>query len=537
MPLNGKLRISVSVRVRPSFDNNEGGCSPVKVTGPNISVCDRMFRYPAHVVCGKDQVSANMALADHMMRHLDMDYSCTLLAYGQTGSGKTHTIFGPPGSLTESALRESSQTPTSWGIFPRFMMSMLNSGRGTLHVSAIEIYDEVAFDLLSDRTQLRIGSLTQMGTVVPKSALPSIDLITGEARDTRAGYHPSCCTCYACFKAKSEAKKKKKKTNIGRKNHNYLRRQSNSSNGNEEFKAFGEKAMAVKTPSDVARISRTIEQTRSAKGHKLNERSSRSHCLVRVAWKRGDRVADCLFVDLAGSERIKKSGSTGQKKIEAASINKSLTCLGRCITRLLKNDNHIPFRDSTLTRLLKPSLGGRCATSVIVTLSPEAQHADETMCSLRFGERMSGVENAVAKSSRIDVARERENVERRLKRKKAELKRLYDAGQGTRTDQKNSAARHLLEENMEKLKVHEKRVADIRVELAEAGGAVGGKRTSEVIRLEMLLGEAEKAKSNHADVVFRQKTIKGLHIEPSRAYKRTEADIRQLQDKLRLLSL
>ena len=461
------LKISVSVRVRPFLSSNAGP-SPLSVSssGTLISVGDRSFAYPARVVCGSDQVAASEALAKHMLAHLDMGYSSTLLTYGQTGSGKTHTIFGPPGALTESALGGGISPPDSWGIFPRFMLSMLQSEKVPLQVSAIEIYDEAAFDLLSDRKQLRIGTMTNLGTVVPKNAMPSIDLITGKARDTRAGYHPSCCTCYACFKAKSEAAKKKKKGSSGVKHTSpaRLNRQSYTQSGNE-FRTYSEKAMVIKTASDVARIARTIEQTRSAKGHNLNARSSRSHCLVRVSWKRIDRMMNCLFVDLAGSERIKKSGSTGQKQVEAASINKSLTCLGRCIGRLLRGDKHIPFRDSTLTRLLKPSLGGRCATSVIITLSPESESEDESMCSLRFGERMSGVKNAVSRSVKISVTRERENVQRLLQIKQMELQRLEDAGQGTRTDDANSAARHLLEENMIKLEAYEKRVADCESDL------------------------------------------------------------------------
>ena len=85
-------------------------------------------------------------------------YSCTLLAYGQTGSGKTHTMFGPPGVLTESALTKSS-CPPSWGIFPRIALELLSSsGTGTLHASAIEVYQDNAYDLLADRAPLQVGT-------------------------------------------------------------------------------------------------------------------------------------------------------------------------------------------------------------------------------------------------------------------------------------------------------------------------------------------------------------------------------------------
>ena len=81
---------------------------------------------------------------------------------------------------------------------------------------------------------------------------------------------------------------------------------------------------------------RTIEGTRTAKSHALNDRSSRSHCLVKIHLVRkqaggGRTKVTLLFVDLAGSERTKKTGVEGAAKAEALSINGSLTALGRVI--------------------------------------------------------------------------------------------------------------------------------------------------------------------------------------------------------------
>jgi len=67
-------------------------------------------------------------------------------------------------------------------------------------------------------------------------------------------------------------------------------------------------------------------------------------------------TAKFTFVDLAGSERLKRTGATGQVMKEGISINKGLLALGNVISALTedatKKNNHIPYRDSKLTRVL-----------------------------------------------------------------------------------------------------------------------------------------------------------------------------------------
>jgi hypothetical protein len=110
-----------------------------------------------------------------------------------------------------------------------------------------------------------------------------------------------------------------------------------------------------------------IEATRTAKSHALNDRSSRSHCLVsiKLTRKSGSKAVSSkfTFVDLAGSERITKSLATEIKAAEAKNINTSLSALGRTIKELSKSkQGFIPWRDSALTMLMKDSLSGNCIT-------------------------------------------------------------------------------------------------------------------------------------------------------------------------------
>jgi phage shock protein A len=65
-------------------------------------------------------------------------------------------------------------------------------------------------------------------------------------------------------------------------------------------------------------------------------------------------------VDLAGSEKQSLTGTTGQQAKEASDINKSLHVLRKVITALTEKERkfkqsmeHIPYRESKLTSLLK----------------------------------------------------------------------------------------------------------------------------------------------------------------------------------------
>jgi hypothetical protein len=535
----GSATVRVSVRLRPPLHGStrRDGLATVCDGSSHISVRDKTFTYPSAVVVGSNQVGAFNTLAQQLVTKTEQGFSCTLIAYGQTGSGKTYTMFGPTGCLTESSVDEAyPNIPEMWGIFPRFVMNILNSNKSTvLHASAIEVYQNVAFDLNNDRKILRIGtSGTKNYNVVPMNAPADI---SADMRPTAAGTHPSGCSCFHCFKYQEEQKKRAKKKKIA----DARRKPSSSSmarnsaaggGGQNEFKTVGEKLTPLKTAKDVARLARTIEQTRAAKGHLLNERSSRSHCLVRVSWLCNGKKVSLLFVDLAGSERISKSGVSGQKKLEAAQINNSLTTLGRCINRLVRKDGHVPYRDSTLTMLLRSSLGGRCVTNVIVCVSPEQEHEDESRCTLRFGQRMTGVTSSGVVNKTIDVGREKGIVERQLKQLRRELRDLDARGQGSTTGKSsNIAANKLILENMAKLEKMESKLQAMQNALVEARYKGD---TYQVNKLEGMIETLSARTLNHKDVVLRQKTIKGLHVESSHAYQQKQAEISELEGKLRM---
>jgi len=62
------------------------------------------------------------------------------------------------------------------------------------------------------------------------------------------------------------------------------------------------------------------------------------------------------------------------------------------IERLQAGDANVPFRESKLTFLLKNSLCGNSKTLAIVCCNPLAAHFNESLCSLRFAEKVNRVD-------------------------------------------------------------------------------------------------------------------------------------------------
>lgn len=128
----------------------------------------------------------------------------------------------------------------------------------------------------------------------------------------------------------------------------------------------------------------------------LNEKSSRSHQILRLTIESSARefigkgnsttlAASVNFVDLAGSERASQALSVGQRLKEGCHINRSLLTLGTVIRKLSKGRHgHVNYRDSKLTRILQPALGGNARTAIICTLSPARSHAEQSRNTLLF---------------------------------------------------------------------------------------------------------------------------------------------------------
>ncbi|KAF2144044.1 uncharacterized protein K452DRAFT_223282 [Aplosporella prunicola CBS 121167] len=165
-------------------------------------------------------------------------------------------------------------------------------------------------------------------------------------------------------------------------------------------------------PQNVQQVMEMIvrgNEWRTMSPTEANATSSRSHAVLQINVASKDRnagtnephtMATLSIIDLAGSERASATKNRGERLIEGANINRSLLALGSCINALCdpRKRNHVPYRNSKLTRLLKFSLGGNCRTVMIVCVSPSSAHYDETQNTLRYANRAKNIQTKVTKN-------------------------------------------------------------------------------------------------------------------------------------------
>ena len=80
----------------------------------------------------------------------------------------------------------------------------------------------------------------------------------------------------------------------------------------------------------------------------------------------------CLELDLPQAQ------ATGAAADEAKATNMSLLALGKVIAAMAEGKDHVPYRDSKLTRLLNDAFGLRCKTSLVITVNPSRSQLQET---------------------------------------------------------------------------------------------------------------------------------------------------------------
>ncbi|XP_038125466.1 kinesin-like protein KIFC3 [Cyprinodon tularosa] len=168
--------------------------------------------------------------------------------------------------------------------------------------------------------------------------------------------------------------------------------------GTGQLHVPGLRVIEVRSFHHIKKILATARRNRITFGTQMNQHSSRSHALLCVTVQGTDLASGSKttgkmnLVDLAGSERVWKSGAEGERLKEAQNINRSLLSLGDVIQALRGRHTHIPFRNSRLTYLLQDSLGKGSKTVMVVQVSALESNVGETLCSLKFAQKVCKVE-------------------------------------------------------------------------------------------------------------------------------------------------
>ncbi|KAF0931468.1 hypothetical protein E2562_004591 [Oryza meyeriana var. granulata] len=336
LELKGNIR--VFCRVRPLLPNESGAVAYPKSgenlgRGIELTHNAQMYSFTFDKVFDQSASQEDVFIEISQLVQSALDgYKVCIFAYGQTGSGKTYTMMGNPEFHDQKGLIPRSLEQ----IFQTSQALISQDWKYKMQASMLEIYNETIRDLLAtNRTTIQDGGSSKYSI----------------KHDANGNTHVSDLTI-----------------------------------------------VDVSSINEVSSLLKRAAQSRSVGRTQMNEESSRSHCVFTlrifgVNEGTDQQVQGVLnLIDLAGSERLNKSGATGDRLKETQAINKSLSCLSDVIFSIAKKEEHVPFRNSKLTYLLQPCLGGDSKTLMFVNLSPEVSSTGESICSLRFAARVNSCE-------------------------------------------------------------------------------------------------------------------------------------------------
>ena len=185
-------------------------------------------------------------------------------------------------------------------------------------------------------------------------------------------------------------------------------------------------------------------------------------------------------------------------------------------------------------RLPESATPPQASTSFVINVSPDAAHAEETRCSLEFGERIGVVRNTATRVVGQDVLREACGARERLRGARAALTRLEAEGHGGRFGgQAHEVA--MFKENIERFVREDRaaRQANSSVTELKAAAVDAGRIAEAEARARAHAAEA----ANYRDIVLRQNSIAGLYTPPKPAYLAKAAMVRVLEADLEQLGI
>lgn len=376
--------IKVVVRVRPL--NKEEIEKKVKsvvscVSLKEILTKEKKYQFDRVFQPDSSQMDIYSYVVAPMISDVLEGYNCTVFAYGQTGTGKTHTMTGGDPTLSANV---HWRTDDLAGCIPRAAanifdeIGLMDAVDYNVRVSFLELYNEEVRDLLCEEER------------------------------------PSPLNLF------------------------------NDSKGSIYIQNLNE--ITVFSSQDIYILLQKGTHKRQTASTLMNNHSSRSHTVftitvhIREVTMTGEDVlksGKINLVDLAGSENIAKSGAKDKRAQELANINRSLLTLGRVIQILAeKNNKHVPYRDSKLTRILQDSLGGHTKTCIIATISPSSSSFEETQSTLDYACRARDIRNTPTVNEKVTKQQMIKDMGHEIEKLKKDLEAAR-TGTGVYIDKEN----------------------------------------------------------------------------------------------------
>ncbi|KAJ1798502.1 hypothetical protein LPJ59_002456 [Coemansia sp. RSA 2399] len=322
-----------------------------RVSNGNSFTFDRVF----------DQKESTLRVYDDVVKQIITSsmsgFNGTIFAYGQTSSGKTHTMHGSDAELGIIKLAVNEM----------FRIIECDPDREYLiRVSFLEIYNEVLRDLLEpSKANLKIHENAKR------------EIFVGDLSEH---------IVFNVQQVEEVLQKGDRNRHVAGTNMN-----ERSSRSHTIFRIIIESREKADAESEDG--AEGVDQVHNAK---RQQRLSTGSTDESAEFTGAVKVSCLNLVDLAGSERVGQTGAEGQRLKEGAHINKSLMSLGTVIARLSEDGGdkgHIPYRDSKLTRILQPSIGGNAKTLIVCTITPSPDYVDEALSTLKFASRAKTIQN------------------------------------------------------------------------------------------------------------------------------------------------
>lgn len=140
----------------------------------------------------------------------------------------------------------------------------------------------------------------------------------------------------------------------------------------------------LSSKNSVSEFMRVIDSNRRIGVSSKNDKSSRSHLIVNIKIL-GRKIGNICFIDFAGSERASSKHISSKKTCkERCLINVSLLSFKECIRAMYHNKSYIPFRRSSLTKVLRNYFIIDSNIIIIGNISPDGDSHRASLNTLNY---------------------------------------------------------------------------------------------------------------------------------------------------------